>query len=57
MGGLVAAGGLTLVVLIALYFLLPALLAAGWFFGWWSFEASVIGLLLVIAYCSGGVGD
>ena len=55
MGGAIA-GAIGLIALLVTAFIAPALIAIGWWLGWWSFEASVIWMLLIIAYLSGGGG-
>jgi len=55
-GGVVA-GGIGLIALLILALLGPTIAAIGWFFSWWSFEAAVIAMLLMIAYLTGGGGE
>lgn len=40
---------IALVGIVALV-LLPIITAAGWYFGWWSFETAAIVLLVIAAY-------
>lgn len=52
-GGAIVAGSASVVAAIAAFILLPAVIAIGWFVGWWGFEPAVIALLVLIAYFSG----
>jgi hypothetical protein len=52
-GGGIVAGALLVVIGIGFLVFSPAVLALGWVYGWWSFEVTVVALLVFIAYVGG----
>lgn len=55
--GAVAGGGIFFIAALAAVIFAPVLIAAAWYTGRLSFEAAVIGLLLLAVYLGGGSSD
>ena len=49
-GGAIAGSMLLLLVVLIVGVVGPAILALGWFVGWWSFEFTVVALLVLAVY-------